>query len=143
MSDVPPVKENEYHLGSDGDKVYIHSVVIDKKTDTEMCDIYISDQINLNTIEGIKATNPVIIRIPQAALVGTLQSFSGSPSMSITYKDKVYNKANADNNELNGGNATVTLEDNEATIEFTLFQIKEYNSVSLVGYYNGEVTVIE
>lgn len=143
MSDAPPVKENEYHLGSDGDKVYIHSVVIDKKTDTEMCDIYISDQSNLNTIEGIKTTNPVIIRIPQTALVGELQSFSGSPLMSISYKGKKYNIENANNSELNGGNATVTLENNEATIEFKLFQIKEYNSVSLEGYYNGTVTVIE
>lgn len=143
MSDAPPVKENEYYLGVDGEKVSINSVVIDKKSDNEMCDIYLSNQSGLTSIEDIKAADPIIIRILKTALDGELQFFSQKEPMSIAYKGKVYDKTNVSDKELNGGSATVTLETDHATIEFKLFQIVEYGPADLIGYYDGEVTVIE
>lgn len=143
MSDAPPVKENEYYLGVDGEKVSINSVVIDKKSDNDMCDIYLSNQSGLTSIDDIKAADPIIIRILKTALDGELQFFSQKEPMSIAYKGKTYDKTNATNGELNGGSATVTLETDHATIEFKLFQIVEYGPADLIGYYDGEVTVIE
>lgn len=143
MSDAPPVKENEYYLGVDGEKVSINSVVIDKKSDNDMCNIYLSNQSGLTSIEDIKAADPIIIRILKTALDGELQFFSQKEPMSIAYKGKTYDKTNATNGELNGGSATVTLETDHATIEFKLFQIVEYGPADLIGYYDGEVTVIE
>lgn len=143
MSDAPPVKENEYYLGVDGEKVSINSVVIDKKSDNDMCDIYLSNQSGLTSIDDIKAADPIIIRILKTALDGELQFFSQKEPMSIAYKGKTYDKTNATNGELNGGSATVTLETDHATIEFKLFQIVEYGPADLIGYYDGEVIVIE
>lgn len=142
MSDAPAVKENEYTLG-DNDPVAIHSVVIDKQSDATMCDVYLANQSGLTTVDAIKAVNPIIIRIPQDALDGEQQAFSLVPSMSITYNEVVYNYDSVKNNNLlDGGNATITLDGNNAKIEFTLFTIKQYNA-SLTGYYNGSVTIIE
>lgn len=143
MSDAPPVKENEYQLGVDGEKVSINSVIIDKKSDNDMCDIYLSNQSGLTSIEDIKAADPIIIRILKTALDGELQFFSQKEPMSIAYKGKAYDKTNVSNEELNGGSAAVALETDHATIEFKLFQIVEYGPADLIGYYDGEVTVIE
>lgn len=148
LSDAPPVKENEYYLvDSDGDtsgKAFINSVIIDKKTDVDMCGIYLSQESGLTSLEDIKAANHVIIRIKKPVQEGEqFQSFSNNPSMSITYKGTTYNKESANNNELDGGNATVTLEADHATIEFNLFRIAEYSFMSLFGYYDGAVTIIE
>lgn len=63
--------------------------------------------------------------------------------MSIAYKGKAYDKTNVSNEELNGGSAAVALETDHVTIEFKLFQIVEYGPADLMGYYDGEVTVIE
>lgn len=142
LSDAPPVKENEYQLG-EGEKTSINSVIIDKKTNADMCDIYLLHQSDLTSIEEIKTADPIIIKIDKTALNGDIQAFSLNPSMSITYKGKAYNQESATNNELNGGNATVTLENTHVTIEFTLFQIAQYGPADLKGYYDGKVTVIE
>lgn len=142
MSNAPPVKENEYHL-SNGEKTFINSVIIDMKSDADMCDIYLSNQSGLTSIKDIKAANPIIIRILKTALNGELQYFSQEDPMSIAYKGKVYDKTNVSNRELNGGSATATLETDHAIIEFKLFQIVEYGPADLTGYYDGEVTVIE
>ena len=142
LSEEETAKKNTYQLGEDT-PVTINSVVVDKKSDETMCDIYLANGSGLTTVEAIKAANPIIVRIPKSALDGTPQAFSMVHSMSITYNDKAYNYKSADNGELNGGNASVDMESNNATINFTLFQIKSYNSQSLVGYYNGAVTIIE
>lgn len=141
-SDAPAVKENEYYL-TDEAPVAINSVVIDKKTDATMCDIYLANGSGLNTVDAIKSADPVIVRMPKAGLNDDLQSFSVNHSLSITYKGTSYNYESAQSGLLNGGNASVDIENNNATINFTLFQIKSYESQSLTGYYNGTVTIIE
>lgn len=141
-SDAPAVKENEYHL-TDEASVSINSVVIDKKSDNTMCDIYLANRSGLNTVDAIKSADPVIIRMPKTGLNDDLQAFSRNHSLSITYKGTSYNYESVQSNLLNGGNASVDIEENNATINFTLFQIASYTSKSLVGYYNGTVTIIE
>lgn len=144
LSDAPAAKKSEYCLGADGTPVAINSVVIDQRDET-MCDVYLSDQSNLTTVDAIKAANPIILHLDKTSFEGELQSFSHDHGMSITYANVTYNydAAIGTDKKLNGGNATVNLAGNEATIEFNLYQIVSYESKTLTGYYNGTVTIIE
>lgn len=146
MSDAPAAKKNEYHLGGDGTPVAINSVVIDQTDKTTvMCDVYLSNTSGLTTVDAIKAANPIILHLDKTSFEGETQSFSHDHGMSITYEGITYNyeASNGTDAKLNGGNAIVTLADDDATIEFNLYQIVKYESKTLAGYYNGKVTVIK
>ena len=141
-TDAPAVKENEYYL-TNGTPVSINSVLIDKKSNETMCDIYLAGGSGLNTVDAIKAADPIIIRMPESALNDDLQSFSGNHSLSITYKSTLYNYESSQSDLIDGGNASVTLDGDNSIIEFKLFNIRNYEGQGLTGYYNGTVTIIE
>lgn len=138
---------NEYKLGEDNDPVTIQSVVVDKKSETGICVVYLSKQVGITTVADMSAAD-VVLRLPDGMINNRKPNgFSGdddNAKISVTYDDVTYNRESIASGDLaNGGNVMLSLDENEAEISFTVFSIKKYGSVTLSGYYKGAVTVVE
>lgn len=132
---------NEYALGEEA-PTPIRSALIDK-SDAARYAFYFSAEEGVTTVAGMRAADPVVCYLKPDQLTGNIMGFSFSPDLRIDYRGVTYDQASTsgDNGLANGGNIAATLEGDQATVEFNVYFIKEFEA-TLHGHYEGSVTVV-
>lgn len=122
---------NEYTLQGLNPKP-INSVVIEQTS--TLWTIYLASETGLTTVAAMEgAADPIKLTIDASLATGEGFGFSSDPMMSITYAGTMYSPAN----EEHRGTVGAKVEGTTGTITFIEWDI------TLKGYYNGPVTLIQ
>ncbi len=130
-----PESELVYIVDGDSIKSAINSLVIDM-TDELLCNIYLSAEEDIATVEDMTDNNPLIITFPKEAIAEPFDVIVGfsmykDGEASISYDGKTYNY---------GNNTFGTIETSYAD---GVYSISFDNWRNLMGYYKGLGVIIE
>lgn len=133
---------NEYALGEEP-PTPIRSALLDRSDATRYA-FYFSGTEGVTTVAGMQAADPVVCYLKPDQMTGNPVGFSFSPDVRILYKGVAYDQSSTagDNGLANGGNIAATLEGDTASVDFTVFFIREY-AASLTGHYAGKITLLD